>query len=93
MTLWRRLQVAGPVGTVCPDTLGGKPAMTTSAADQPIWSPTAAHIANSNVTAFMRYLERQGAGGPFADYESFAEWSRQNTEKFFVGLWDFAGIV
>ncbi len=67
--------------------------MTTSAADQPIWSPTAAHIANSNVTAFMRYLERQGAGGPFADYESFAEWSRQNTEKFFVGLWDFAGIV
>jgi acetoacetyl-CoA synthetase len=67
--------------------------MTTSAADTPIWSPTAAHIANSNVTAFMRYLERQGAGGPFADYESFAEWSRQNTETFFVGLWDFAGIV
>jgi acetoacetyl-CoA synthetase len=53
---------------------------------KPLWSPSAAEVADSRLDEFRR---RTG----YADYASLQRWSVRSPDEFWGALWDFAGIV
>ncbi len=59
---------------------------------KPLWRPSAARIADSNLTRFMAETEARW-GADHSDYEAFWQWSVDEMEKFWLTLWDFSGIV
>src|SRR3954466_14200863 len=58
----------------------------------PLWQPSAAAIAASNMAAMMRAAERKHAIS-FADYAAFHAWSVEEPERFNRLLWDFCGVI
>jgi acetoacetyl-CoA synthetase len=59
---------------------------------QPLWRPSAARIAASNLTAFMAKVK--GDWGVALDgYDALYDWSVVETEKFWLSLWDFCGVI
>ena len=58
----------------------------------PLWTPDSATVAQSNLTAFARHVERD-AGVAAPDYWALLDWSRANQEAFFQAVWDFGGVV
>ncbi len=57
----------------------------------PLWQPTAAAIAASNLQRFRNFInQRQGAA--LADYPALYQWSVEQIEDFWAGLWDFCEI-
>ena len=60
--------------------------------EQPLWKPSAASMAASNMRAFMR---EAGAryGIEFADYAALYEWSIREPEHFWRELWSYCSII
>ena len=58
----------------------------------PLWQPSAAAIAASNLTAFMRAAERKYAAR-ITDYAALHEWSVREPEQFWRAVWDFCSVV
>ncbi len=78
-------------------TLPGKPLSSetlslNSPMQDPIWRPTAERIANSNLTAFQKFLsERYNLR--FTDYTQLYQWSITDITRFWASIWDFASVV
>jgi acetoacetyl-CoA synthetase len=56
-----------------------------------LWTPSAERIANSNLTAFLGWLE-QTRDLRFDDYEALWTWSVTDLEGFWSALWDYFRI-
>lgn len=59
---------------------------------QPLWQPTQAQIAMSNLNRF-RELAEAHSGQRFQDYQALHAWSIKEREKFWPLVWDFTGVV
>jgi len=59
---------------------------------EPLWRPSAARIAQANMSAFMRKLEADW-GVALEDYAALHRFSLEEMEKFWLALWDFSGVV
>ena len=53
-----------------------------------LWTPSAARINKSRLTAFMRWLERE-RGLKFARYPDLWQWSVNDLEGFWQAIWDY----
>ncbi len=60
--------------------------------DAPLWQPSAARIAASNLTAFMGRLERD-RGVRLETYDQVFTWSIDEMEAFWTALWDECGVI
>jgi acetoacetyl-CoA synthetase len=60
--------------------------------NQPLWQPSAAAIAASNMTAFMRAVEREN-GMRVPDYASLYDWSIREPERFWRAVWTFCAVI
>jgi hypothetical protein len=56
-----------------------------------LWTPSAAWIADTNLVAFMGWLERE-RGKTFADYAALLQWSTTDIEDFWQAIWDFFDV-
>lgn len=56
-----------------------------------LWTPSAAQIAEANITKFADWLA-QTRGLRFAGYTELWQWSIRELEKFWQALWDYFGI-
>ena len=56
-----------------------------------IWTPSAARLERSHLTAFMRWLERE-RGLAFATYEQLWRWSVDDLESFWGAIWDYFAV-
>lgn len=60
--------------------------------DKPLWQPSAAAMAASNMRAFMR-----AAGArhhrEFADYDALYQWSIEEPEQFWREIWSFCNVI
>ena len=56
-----------------------------------LWTPTRERIERANVTAFIRWLERE-RGLSFAGYAELWRWSVTDLESFWGSLWDYFGV-
>ncbi len=57
-----------------------------------LWQPDPARIAASNLTKFIATVEaRWGVSCP--DYAALHQWSVDQSENFWLTLWDFAGVL
>ncbi len=61
-------------------------------ANAPLWTPSAARVAQHPMTRFMQ-AAGEATGQTFADYDSRHAWSVADRGAFWSLLWDFAGIV
>ncbi len=59
---------------------------------QPIWTPSAQRVAESNLTRFAM-LARARYGAPAGDYDALWQWSVDERESFWPALIDFARVV
>ena len=57
-----------------------------------LWQPTADQVAESNLTAFMRFVADRGHPA-MPEYESLYRWSIDEPENFWAAVWDFCGVV
>ena len=60
--------------------------------NHPLWQPSAAQVAASNMTALMRMAARQ-YGADLSDYAALHAWSVDEPEKFNKLIWDFCGVI
>ena len=60
--------------------------------NQPLWQPSAERIAASNMTAFMRAVERD-YGVRIPDYAALYDWSIRAPEKFWREVWTYCGVI
>ncbi len=60
--------------------------------ETPLWQPTADQIANSNMTAFMRFVAERGHP-VLKDYASLHRWSIDEPGSFWAAAWDFCRVV
>ena len=58
----------------------------------PLWQPSVAAMAASNMTALMRLAERK-YGARIEDYADLHRWSLREPENFGRALWEFCGII
>ena len=59
---------------------------------QPLWQPSPDRIGATNLTAFMKGVADRW-GVRCADYASLHAWSVAESEKFWLSLWDFTGVI
>ena len=60
--------------------------------DQPLWTPSSQYIANTNLTAFTRYVaERYGFSA--SSYKALHTWSCQERETFWHAIWQYCGVI
>ena len=64
----------------------------TATKDTPLWQPSPARVAAANLTAFMAKV-KEDWGVDCADYDMLHDWSVDESEKFWVSLWDFCGVI
>lgn len=53
-----------------------------------LWTPSAARLGKSQLTAFMRWLDTE-RGLAFADYAALWRWSVDDLEAFWGAIWDY----
>jgi acetoacetyl-CoA synthetase len=58
----------------------------------PAWSPSAAQVAQTNMTVFRVAAERRWRV-PLPDYDALHAWSIAQPEQFWASVWDDAGII
>ena len=58
---------------------------------QLLWEPDQQWIADSNITAFTRWLSRE-RGLEFSEYHDLWRWSVENLEDFWAAVWDYFDI-
>src|ERR1700756_1493581 len=56
-----------------------------------LWTPGAARINKSHLTAFMRWLA-QTRGRKFSGYDELWSWSVSDLEGFWQAIWDYFGV-
>ena len=59
---------------------------------EPIWRPSAARIAETNLTRFLEKV-REEFGADVSNYEDMQRWSVENREAFWGSIWNELGIV
>jgi acetoacetyl-CoA synthetase len=59
---------------------------------EPLWQPSQARIAQTNLAAFMRHVERRG-GGQLSEYGELYQWSITHPENFWGSVWSFCGVI
>ncbi|MFN3202544.1 MAG: acetoacetate--CoA ligase [Bradymonadia bacterium] len=59
---------------------------------KPLWSPSAEHVAATQLTAFTAALEAEGHG-PFEDYAALHRWSVAHPGLFWTAVWQRCGVV
>jgi len=59
---------------------------------EPIWCPSAARIAETNLTRFLEKV-REELGADVSNYEDMQRWSVENREAFWGSIWNELGIV
>ena len=57
-----------------------------------LWQPDADQIAESNLNKFLGAIEKRW-GFSCSDYSALHKWSVEELEKFWLSLWDFAGVL
>jgi len=62
------------------------------AIEHPLWQPSTAQVETSPMAEFMRFCGTR-AGSPFADYDSFHQWSITERGAFWDAVWDYCGII
>jgi acetoacetyl-CoA synthetase len=55
-----------------------------------LWTPTAAQVADSNLTAFLAWLAERGHS--FDSYDALWRWSVGDLDGFWQAVWDYTGI-
>jgi len=60
--------------------------------DQPLWSPTAAQVANANMSEFRARINTQ-FGLELDDFFALHAWSVAEPEQFWRALWDYGGVI
>ena len=58
---------------------------------EPLWQPSAARIAETNLSRFMAEVERRW-GRKTADFDTLWQWSIDQPEQFWLTMWDFAEV-
>ena len=58
----------------------------------PLWQPTAAGIADANMTAFLRDVNTRWTMN-LSDYGALYRWSVEQPEQFWTSVWDFCEVV
>lgn len=59
---------------------------------EPMWQPSAARVAQANITALARELEaRHGISLP--DYDALHRFSIDRKEDFWTAIWDICGVI
>ncbi|KAA3616300.1 MAG: acetoacetate--CoA ligase [Calditrichaeota bacterium] len=66
--------------------------MTKPAVKKPLWRPSKERMAASNMTAFMKFLERSNRG-IFNDYSQLFNWSIENSSEFWEAVWQFTEVI
>src|SRR4051812_35081556 len=65
--------------------------MSTTAQEQPLWTPSEQMRQSSELARFMRWAgERHGL--TFAGYEELWRWSVDELETFWADVWEFCGV-
>jgi len=64
----------------------------TTPPSKPLWQPSPARIAGTQLTAFMAQVKADW-GVDFADYDPLFDWSITEIEKFWLSFWDFCGVI
>jgi len=59
---------------------------------KPLWIPSAEQVSNSNITSFMRYVEKL-TGKRIGTYDELYNWSVENIEEFWKSIWILSGII
>ena len=59
--------------------------------NSPLWSPSEAQVAKSNLTAFMQEVQRS-FGVPAQDYAALWEWSVRRPDQFWPAVWTFCDV-
>jgi acetoacetyl-CoA synthetase len=59
----------------------------------PLWSPTAEAIEGSQLTAWARWLAKQGIGPGSEEYGELWAWSSAEPEQFWRSIWDYFEIL
>jgi acetoacetyl-CoA synthetase len=57
-----------------------------------LWQPSRERIARSNVSAFIRLVNKRWQAG-VADSHALYEWSVNQPEQFWICVWDFCGVI
>ncbi|HBO13517.1 MAG TPA: acetoacetate--CoA ligase [Halieaceae bacterium] len=60
---------------------------------EPLWTPDAARIARTRLTAFASSVEATAGAGVTGDYHALHRWSVTSPEAFWRAVWDFAGVI
>jgi acetoacetyl-CoA synthetase len=65
--------------------------MSSAARQTPLWEPSPEDRERAEMTRFMNWAgERRGR--PFASYEELWQWSVDELEDFWAGIWEFCGV-
>ncbi len=59
---------------------------------EPIWKPSKERIENSNITAYLKELNKT-SGKSFASYNELYNWSVNKIEEFWESIWNHSGII
>ena len=59
---------------------------------KPLWRPSEKQKKTASLSRFMAQVDEQWDAA-FGDFESLYEWSIREPEKFWLSMWDFAGII
>ncbi|MBM3571360.1 MAG: AMP-binding protein, partial [Alphaproteobacteria bacterium] len=60
--------------------------------EQPLWQPSPARIAGTNLARFMAMVATEW-GFKTSDYRELHRWSIENPDKFWRSIWSFCGVV
>ena len=57
-----------------------------------LWQPSKERIARSNISAFIKLVNKRWQAG-VADSTALYEWSISQPEQFWTSVWDFCGVI
>ena len=57
-----------------------------------LWTPSAERIARSNISAFIKLVNKRWQAG-VADSNALYDWSINQPEPFWTSVWDFCGVI
>ena len=59
---------------------------------QPLWKPSAERIEESNLKAFIRFVQETFHPPSLADFQSLYRWSVEQPERFWESVWRFCDV-
>ena len=58
----------------------------------PLWQPSPQRVAWANITQFAREMADR-FGVRLDDYRALHQWSINNLEDFWTGIWEYTGVL